>query len=190
MKFGAKSRALALGAAVVGALGVAAGQEAEPVPPTVDVAGQKDVALTPQQMLEEAKGYLPAMDRGAAVVRRQLTVAREQKDVVKTLCLNDKLNQIDLAIRTGNDRLDGLANAVAQNDIDRVRHQFTVLQVLRDRVSTLVSEANQCIGEETGFVGDARVTVDIDPNIPEADPSEFPDDPLVSEPPVLSSPTL
>ncbi len=54
------------------------------------------------------------MDRGANAVRQQLGVAREQKDVVKTLCLNDKLNQIDLAIRTATDRVDGLGAAVAQ----------------------------------------------------------------------------
>jgi hypothetical protein len=53
----------------------------------------------------------------------------------------------------------------------------------------LVAEAQQCIGEETGFVGNSDVTMDIDPAIPDADPSNFPDDPLVSEPPVLSSPT-
>jgi hypothetical protein len=189
MKIGAKSRAAALAFAIASAIGVALAQQAVP-PPAVEVAGQKDVALTPEQMLAEAKEYLPAMDRGTNVVRRQLAAAREKKDVVKTLCLNDKLNQIDLAVRTATDRLDGLNNAVTQNDNDRARHQFTVLQVLRDRVNTLVSEANQCIGEETGFVGESKITVEVDPDIPEVDPSDFPDDPLVSAPPVLSSPTL
>ncbi len=192
MRFGAKSRSAALAFALASAMGIAVAQQPAPSPgpPVIEVGGQKDVSLTPQQMLAEGKEYLPAMDRGANVVRRQLTTAREQKDVVKTLCLNDKLSQIELAIRTATDRLDGLANAVGQNDSDRARHQFTVLQVLRDRVLTLVSEANQCIGEETGFVGESNITVEIDPNIADTDPSEFPDDPLVSAPPVLSSPTL
>jgi hypothetical protein len=39
-------------------------------------------------------------------------------------------------------------------------------------------------------VGNTDVTVDIDPALPDADPSDFPDDTLVSDPPVLSSPTL
>lgn len=189
MKFGAKSRALAVALAVGSAMGAALAQQ-RPAAPDVDVTGRRDVSLTPAEMLKEAKEYLPEMDRGANTVRLQLAAAREAKDVVKTLCLNDKLNQIDLAIRTATDRVDGLNSAVSQNDADRARHQFTVVQVLRERVTTLLSEAKQCIGEETGFVGDAKITVEIDPAIADTDPSEFPEDPWVSNPPPLSSPTL
>ena len=61
--------------------------------------------------------------------------------------------------------------------------------MLRERVKTLVSEANQCIGEETGFVGESKVVVDIDPGLPDTDP-DFPNDPIVTTPPVISSPVL
>lgn len=162
---------------------------AQPAPP-VELGARREVALTPQQMLAEGKGYLPAMDRGAAVVRRLLANAREKRDVVRVLCLNDKLNQIDLAIRTANDRLEALNAAVSQGDADQSKHEHTVMLVLRDRVNTLVTEAHQCIGEETGFIGDSKTTVEIDPNIPEEDPSDFPEDPFVSEPPVVTSPTV
>ncbi len=182
--------------ALLGVVGVADAQQTPPaaVPPgasaPVELGAGRDVSLTPQQMAAEAKGFLPEMDRGATIVRRQLADARERRDVVRVLCLNDKLNQIDLAIRTASDRMDALNAAAGQNDGDRTKHEFTVVQVLRERVKTLVSEANQCIGEEAGFVGESKVTVDIDPNLPDTDPSDFPDDPLVSTPPVLSSPTL
>jgi hypothetical protein len=188
MKLGARSLGITIGATLLAAMGIAVAQQAAP-PQPVEVSGQQDVGLSPQQMLTEAKAYLPTMDRGASTVRQQLAAAREEKDVVKTLCLNDKLNQIDLAVRTATDRVSGLESAVAQNDSDRARHQFTVVQVLRDRVNTLVSEANQCIGEETGFVGDSAITVEVDDSIPDEDPSEFPADPVLSGPPVLSSPT-
>jgi hypothetical protein len=175
---------------VVGAFGVAAAQPAPEPQPDVAVGAQRDVNLTPPQMLAEAEKYPPAMDQGAAHVRRQLGESRQQRDVVKVLCLNDKLTQIDVAIRSVRDRMVSLRAAVSQNDVDRARHEFTVVQVLRDRVRTLVAEANQCIGEETGFVGESRVTVDIDPTIPDTDPSIVPDDSFISIPPVLSSPTL
>jgi hypothetical protein len=139
-------------------------------------------------MLSQARGFLPIMDRSAVGVRRQLQLAREQKDVVKALCLNDKLNQIDLATRTATDRVGGLEAAVNANDAERSKHQYTVILVLRDRVNTLVSEANQCIGEDVGFVGDSNVTMEIDPDIPDIDPSGFPDDPVIVEPPVVSPP--
>ena len=177
-------------ALVAGGLSVAAAQEAPPPPQAVELEARREVTLTPPEMLTTARGYLPAMDKGAAVVKQQLAEARKQRDVVKTLCLNDKLQQINLAIATANDRVNGLASAVSQNDGDRAKHEFTVIQVLRDRVNTLVTEAQQCIGEETGFIGDSLVTMEIDPSIPDTDPSDFPDDPLFSEPPVLTSPTL
>ncbi|MFZ5894168.1 MAG: hypothetical protein ACOY0T_24115 [Myxococcota bacterium] len=175
------------------AAGVAAAQTPAPAAgtqPPVELGTRREVNLTVPEMVAAAKGYLPEMDRAAGVVRRQLAEARERRDVVRVLCLNDKLNQIDLATRTATDRSDALNAAAGQNDLDRTKHEFTVVQVLRDRVRSLVSEANQCIGEETGFVGESRVTVTIDPNIPDSDPSEFPNDPLVNTPPTLSSPTL
>lgn len=163
---------------------------AAPAGPAVELGARREVSLTPQQMVTEAKGYMPGMDRSAGVVRRMLADARAQRDVVRVLCLNDKLNQIDLAIRTANDRMEALNAAASQNDGDGTKHEFTVVQVLRDRVNTLVTEANQCIGEDTGFIGDTKTIVQIDPNIPDADPSEFPEDPLVSEPPGVTSPTF
>lgn len=185
---GGKLRGFATALAVSSVFGAAFAQtteEQQPVPAVGENTADEVAALTPQQMLENAKGFLPAMDRGATTVRRQLALAREQKDVVKALCLNDKLNQIDLAIRTAQDRVTGLEAAVSANDVERSRHQYTVVLVLRDRVTTLVSEANQCIGEETGFVGESNVTVEV-VDVPDTDPSEFPDYPIVSDPPAYS----
>jgi hypothetical protein len=178
----------------VSLVGVAAAQttgtaSTAAAPPPVELGGGRDVALTADQMTAQAKGFLPEMDRGATTVRRQLADARERRDVVRVLCLNDKLNQIDLAIRTASDRMEALNSAAAQKDADRTKHEFTVAQVLRERVKTLVSEANQCIGEETGFIGESKVIVDIDPTLPDPDP-DFPEDPVVSIPPVISSPAL
>lgn len=184
-----KGWATVAGFALVGLLGVAAAQTPTPPAPTPEVGAQRDVSLTPEQMSTEASGYLTKMDQGAASVRTQLTQAREQRDVVKVLCLNDKLNQIDVAVRSARDRAATLKAAAGRNDQDRARHEFTVVQVLRDRVQALVGEANQCIGEETGFVGDSKVVVTIDPSIPDTDPLLPPDEPFFSTPPVLSSPT-
>lgn len=175
--------------ALTAAVGVAAAQTTTPpAAPAPEV--RRDVPSTPQQMLADARGFVPAMDRLASVVRRQLAEARDNRDVVRVLCLNDKLNQIDLAIRTANDRVDALNAAVTENDAVRAKHEFTVVQVLRERVTALGSEANQCVGEETGMVGEARVRVDIDPSVADVDPSEPPETPLVTEPPQLLSPTL
>ena len=192
MRLSKKGWAMAAGAAVMlGMFGVAAAQTVGVAgPSTPEISTEKAVNLSPAEMQGKADQFLPQMDQGATSVRRQLEDARAARDVVKVLCLNDKLNQIDVAIRSARDRDGSLKIAVQQKDQDRAKHEFVVIQVLHDRVQTLVAEANQCIGEETGFVGESRVTVDIDPNIPDTDPSEFPNDTIVSQPPVLSSPTM
>jgi hypothetical protein len=183
-------------AIALGAFGVAAAQTAPGGPPSgaktdalgPELATRQDVQLSTEQMLAEAKKSMPQMDRGAAVVRQQLEQARAAKDVVKVLCLNDKLNQIDVAVRSASDRMGSLESAVTRNDRDRIRHEYAVLMVLRDRVRSLVSEANQCIGEETGFIGESTVRVEIDPTIPDG-PSPYaqqvPDD-IFSPPPPVS----
>ena len=107
-------------------------------------------------------------------MRRQLETARAQRDVVKTLCLNDKLNQIDVAIRSARERRQALELAANRKDADLANHEFTILTVLRQRADQLTAEANQCIGQEAGFVGDSAVTSTIDPNLPQEDPSEYP----------------
>ena len=187
MKKGGKVRGLAAVIAVVSVLGAAAAQESTSTPPAASQEPADANQLTPAQMVAAAKALLPAMDKSAAVVRRQLTLAREQKDVVKALCLNDKLNQVDLAIRTATDRVSGLEAAASANDAERSRHQYTVVLVLNERVNTLVSEANQCIGEETGFVGESVVTVEVD-GVPDVDPSEHPTVNVVNQPPVVTVP--
>jgi hypothetical protein len=194
MRFTSKPWAIAcLALVTLTGVGVAIAQEGDDpaaVLPNKNVNGGEDVSLSPPQMLEKARAAVPEMDKTRGIVSAQLADARKKRDVVKALCLDDKVKQMKLATDTAKDRVVDLTSAVSQNDPDRSKHEFTVVQVLRERVQTLLAEAQQCIGEETGFIGNSDVTVEIDPAVPNTDPSDFPDDPLVSEPPVLSSPTL
>lgn len=175
---------------VIGGVAIAQERTADSSPAPTNVSGGAEVNLTPPQMLDKVRAIVPQMEGLRGSVNSQLAEAKARKDVVKALCLDDKSKQMKLATDTAKDRVVALSSAVSQNDPDRSKHEFTVIQVLRERVQTLVAEAQQCIGEETGFIGNAEVSVTIDPAIPDADPSDFPEDPIVSEPPVLASPTM
>ncbi len=165
---------------------------APPPPPTEGQVGfERKTTLTPQEQLAESAKHLSRMEAAAAGVRKQLEEARRQRDVVKTLCLNDKLSQIDVAIRSARDRRAQLQAAVARNDEEASNHEFTILTVLRQRSEQIVAEANQCIGEESAFIGDTRTTVEIDPRIPPDETPYPPTDPsLVIGPPQCTSCTL
>jgi len=155
--------------------------------PDATVGLSRQVNLSPAEELAQSEGFLARMDGARTVVRRQLETARVQRDVVKTLCLNDKLNQIDVAIRSARERRQSLEAAAKRNDADLANHEFTILTVLRQRTDQLTAEANQCIGQEAGFVGESSVTSTVDPNMPKEDPSEYPDTSVIVEPPGCNS---
>jgi hypothetical protein len=127
------------------------------------------------------------MDQTRGAVRRQLEEARAARDVVKTLCLNDKLNQLDVAIRSARERNQSLEAAVQRSDADLSTHEFTILTVLQQRSDQLTTEANQCVGEEVGVVGESAVTSTVDPNLPTEDPSYYPVFGNIIEPPGCAS---
>jgi hypothetical protein len=166
-------------------------------PKVEETTAQRDVALSIPQMREQAKKIMVEIHQGGKVIRLQLSQARGDRDVVKVLCLNDKLNQADVAADSANDRVTAFELAADSKDKDRADHEFTILQVLGDRVHSLVAEAQQCIGEETGFIGDSTVTFTIDREVADVeDPTDLPSDlpPIfyttLSVPPPVSSPTL
>lgn len=171
--------------------GVAVAQDTpppnQPAIPDPNAGLQRQVTLSPQEQVTQADADLARMEQARSNVRRQLMEAREQRDVVKTLCLNDKLTQLNVAISSAQERRDGLGAAVKRGDTDLASHDFTILSVLRQRSDQLSTEANQCVGEEVGVVGVADVKVSIDKDLPVEDPSEYPNFSVVSEPPGCSS---
>ena len=82
-----------------------------------------------------------------------------------------------------------LRSAVQRGDSELGNHEFTILTVLRQRSEQLTAEANQCIGEESAFVGETRTVMQVDPSLPIEDTTGFPpsDPTIISEPPRCTS---
>ncbi len=143
-----------------------------------------------EELLASARTDLARMEASADSIGLMLRDAREEKDVVKSVCLNDKLNQMNVATRTAADRVAAMeAAATAQNE-DRLRTDAKVLAALVARGNELATEANQCIGKEQGAPGDTSLVITIDPAIPGGDTSSLPPSVIISSPPVAASPTL
>jgi hypothetical protein len=191
-----------VGAAVVAVAAVASAQTTTPAAPAAaataggsadaQVGFQRRANLSPQQEVQEASVSIARMEQGSSAVQKMLEQARSTRDVVKTLCLNDKLSQIDVAIRSARDRESALQAAAGRNDQELSNHEFTILTVLRQRAEQLTAEANQCIGEEAAFVGAAEVVTTIDPTLPPTDMTAYPptDTTIVSAPPISASGTM
>jgi hypothetical protein len=171
---------------LVGLLGVASAQE-EGTPPAPSADGSVDmnrnVQLSPEEMVKESDGILLDAEAAARNIQKMLGKAREDRDVVKSLCLDDKLSQLHVTQQSAGERAKSLRLAAARQDQGLASHDFSILLVFKERVAQLAAEANQCVGVEAGFVGDSTITVDIDPNLPTDDPSEYPTNPIISVPP-------
>ena len=105
IRFRATFKWIAVAAFVLLATGSATAQQAG-----AGASGQGQVGferrpqLSPQEELTQSDAILRRIDTAAGVVRRQLESARAARDVVRTLCLNDKLSQVDVANRSARER--------------------------------------------------------------------------------------
>ena len=171
----------------VGTFGVADAQVGSPPVPRAsgDAASQRP--LTPAEQLTQAEAVLNRMESARQGVHRQLEAARNARDVVKVLCLNDKLTQIDVASRSAQDRRTALSQAAGRQDRELATHEFLILSALRLRVEQLSAEANQCVGVDTYYFGESRITTSIDPSIPEQDTALYPESPLIGYIPSCAS---
>ncbi len=194
-RLGSGLRWIVAGAVVLGASGSAIAQQgtapASPPAPSPSLGFERRPQLSPQDELTQADAIISRMTQAAATVRRQLDTARQARDVVKSLCLSDKLSQIDVATRSAKDRQSALQAAAQRNDAELSNHEFTMLTVLRQRAEQLTAEANQCIGEDLAFVGQTQVETEYPQGLPTDDTTQYPatDPPFVYVPPISVSPT-
>jgi len=136
-----------------------------------------------------ADGYTTRMQVASTRVRHMLDYARKEKDVVKTVCLSDKLMQIEVSLKNARERVSTLRGAIARGDSDVRNHEIMVLGTLRSRVDRIETEANACIGEPIPPTekDKTKVTVTIDPNIAPIDPNLASGGSVVIVPPTPAS---
>jgi hypothetical protein len=171
--------------------GVATAQQAEPplgASPELSPPPTKLVTLSPDEQLSQAKGFVASIDAIRVNVESELQQARDKGDVVKTLCLDDKLKQLEKALQGASEREKALAAAVKASDAELSNHEYTILSVLNQRAIGLDAEAKLCIGKEVVSVGDSSSKMDVDGNLPGEDTTvSFPTSSLITEPPNCSS---
>jgi hypothetical protein len=174
---------MGLSAAVLIGGTTALARRADPAPEGI-YAGAN---MSPSEMSQQAADYMLKMRSTETRATKLQDDARKRKDVIKLNCVSDKLVQIKGHIAVANQTMTGLSTAIARSDSPAGQHEFTRMTLIFQKVSVLGTEAENCIGEDASYVGETKVDVDIDPNVPSEDPTE-PQLPLpdVSRPPEAS----
>lgn len=138
---------------------------------TGEVETTRRANLTPEQQREEATKI---QTRGNDLSRRvaaSLDEARQEGDIIRVTCVNDKLTQVNANIRTLDQRIEAFDDAVSSMDNGRRNHEFTVIIVIGQKLVVLDREAAQCLGEDVFNTGATTVTTVIDPDGPTEDPT-------------------
>jgi len=163
----------------------AAGPENDPGAMGIDF--RKNITLTPAETVAQSREYYKRMQEIERRVQGLHSKAKKDKDMVKLNCVGDKLTQVKGHLTVTDQSMSSLTTAVNKGDDGARQHEFTRVTILYQKVITLGTEAEQCVGEDVSYVGATTVDVEIDPSIPPEDPTQ-PDLPLpvVQRPPEAS----
>lgn len=158
--------ALAVGLTVHAA--VPAGEDGEAAAAEADGEALADLAeADAEELLARARQMQVSIARVADGLTNALRQARENKDVMREVCLDDKLNQADIAAETAQDRVSSMVAATAVGDVATVKRDFVVLSALHDGAQDLAASGDRCLGEEASSLGEAQpLQITIDPAIP------------------------
>jgi hypothetical protein len=161
---------------LVGAGGVMAEQGEQREDSDIDGIGEleQEATLSGPDQAAWAQGELERMRGIATRIQGLLAQARRERDLIKITCLNDKLTQINVSIRSFEDRLAQHEEAVRSNTGDRRDHHYRIMVILAQRARALRSEAEACVGESDVVFGETEVETEIDPSITDDDTTEWP----------------
>lgn len=173
-------------------MGVAAAQEAQrPRQSDAEIGSTRQANLSGPEQMREAGRIIESMTTMRRRVSDMLDRARQERDIIKVNCLNDKLTQIDVTLRSAREHQDLLQTAVGINNDGQRNHEYALLTIFRQRAESLEAEARQCIGEEAGGFGEGTtISVRVNPNIPTDDQDRYPTDPITPERPNILSPIM
>jgi hypothetical protein len=152
---------------------------APPVSGDVDISVKQRPTLSSQEMLGQGKEYFKAMNETLGHIQTLQQTARRQKDIIKLNCVTDKMVQARVNLNIAEQSMTTLQESIARADEGGRTHEFTRLTIVNQKVLVLGAEAENCIGEDLSFVGATRVDVEVDPSIPQTDPTQ-PGGPVVS----------
>jgi len=150
--------------------------------------------LTPEQQAAEAQSMLKSGQALADRLTKMLDEARIEKDIMRANCINRKLTETDANVRNVDQRVKAHQEATTAGDAARRNHEFTVLSVLSQKLSSLKAEAAQCLGQALFEPGASQVITTIPQNQWPYDPRVVPVEPpapaAVSIPPAPATPSF
>ncbi len=143
--------------------------------------------LSDSQKLAQADDHVNRMKQALKQVIAHLEEARNDKDIVRLNCVNEKLTQVKGLIKVSEQADIALQEAVARRD-GSTDAEYQKIAIARAKVDQLRAEVEECIGQ-LAFAVDEKTTVEVEQpkDLPDQDLTERePPPPVVSRPPPAS----
>lgn len=119
----------------------------------------KPAALPDSEKLEKSAESLNRMKSVLKAVLTRVEEARNEKDVVKLNCVNEKLTQIKGLLKVAEQSDISLHEAIA-NKSGAAESEFAKIGIARSKVDGLKNDAEQCIGQ-LAYIVDEKTTVEV-----------------------------
>ena len=116
-------------------------------------------ALSDGQKLERSAGHLERMKTSLRSVLARVEEARNEKDVVKLNCVNEKLTQIKGLLKVAEQADISLHEAISAHDAG-ADAEFAKIAIAKGKTDALRGESEQCIGQ-LAYIVDERTTVEV-----------------------------
>jgi hypothetical protein len=141
--------------------------------PKTDIDFEKAASMSDAEKTEKAGHYLSEMKQTLGSVLNLLKEARQEKDVIKVNCVNEKLVNIKGLLRISEQADVTLQEAVAKGEADISTHEFHKIAISHQKIKVLKAEAEQCVGELAFAVGKTTVEMEVDREVvPDKDPTD------------------
>jgi hypothetical protein len=153
----------------------------------------KGAALSDAEKLQVASESVEQMRLSVKQTTLRVEDARNEKDVVKLSCVNEKLTQMKGLLKVAEQSSVAFREALNGKD-PMADTEFAKIGIAKSKVDVLGNDAQQCIGQ-LAYIVDERTTVEVQQpkGLPDLDtsgryrPNTPPAAPVVARPPAASS---
>jgi len=134
-------------------------------PAGAQLSGQKPTSDADK--LEASAEHLARMKTALKHVLSRVEEARNEKDVVKLNCVNEKLAQIKALLKVAEQADIALHEAIANRE-GAAESEFSKIGIARTKIEGLRGDSDQCLGQ-LAYIVDEKTTVEVQQpsNLPE-----------------------
>src|SRR5690606_4767684 len=118
--------------------------------------------------LGQARMMIERMRQILSKVLDALKDAREERDITKLNCVNEKLTQVKARLKAAESKVVSLEEKLIRRE--SAADDFNLISIAASHCEQLLAEVDACVGEMAVYSGDTQVEVTTDETVPDADP--------------------